>query len=1244
MIRLQTIENALKNINGDVFAELCASYLKIKNTNYRAFSRKGSQVGKQKSVVGTPDSFFLLANGTYLYVEYTTNESDRQKLNADIASCFDEGKTKISKEKIEEIVLCFNWNIDQEKINELELLANGYNPDTKITYLMLYELASELDLRHRNLVHDYLGLSLATGQIVSTETFVAEYNKASQQIATPLDNAFLHREQELEELKKAIAETDFIILTGAAGVGKTKLSLEGINGFLSENLSFDAYCISYKHHTLLDDLRQYLDAEKDYILFVDNANRIEHFEQITGFYKDKRKGKLKILITVRAYAFNEVEMLCQEFETTPIHLTALSDAQIVDIVRAKPFETNPCFHKDIARIANGNPRLAIMAARLANAKNHIYALHDVSDLFEKYFSTFIRDNGAFKNPSNIKCLGLIAFFHTIPYKKNKELTTSILANFGIDYTAFADGIEKLNDLELVEVQFGCVKISEQNLSTHFFYKAFIKDDLLSFETLLNNYFNSHYEHFNNSVISASNMNGFENVITVLKPFLQTYWNKIKSEEKQVFKFLSVFWYCLQDETLEFIYNFIDKLPPCIGTPEYGVAYSNTSSYKKDDTIKLLGDFLRFPDNLKDAIELGFGYTRKQPDKLAEWIHKIKEQLHFYIGDETRHRFEKQTILFDILIAGLNKKNALLTTAFYELSKTFLNFEFHCRNTGFKHSIELGNDVSHAPTTMQELRGKIWSAIENNYTKNPDDLFKVLSNAKANKNFTRAIMAFDLPFLVGIIEHLTPSSFEHCKYVQDQIRRYKEHDVSNDSFDSLAQKFTNPDYEMFALMDWDMERIIERPINSDEYLKLSETEIRSAFIFSDISEVKTFYTRFKYLKQFLTESTSNHNYNLSLDYIIDENYLQNFELGCQLLNEVIEDKNSINYEPQNFGFTNHLKTKKSADAIWKILQSHEFNCKASWEFSFYRCLDSLLMSKEYVRALVHTITSMEGKFITFGLFEFPHFLKIEPNLSQIILRAITDKNEKEGTKLAVWITTFETHFEQLGDDIELIKRAYLQQDLIDSHFDLVGKGFLKILKKDSSFLFEYVTNLYSKKKYLSGFNRKNLSVIWQVENIEQELRKVFDLAIKKESTFRTHDHFYNSFFKPLEDDAKEKAKNFLLSYCQTNFSDINKMNLIIDVVRHSMKEILKEMLLLFLSLSQDKELFSKIFWLPNQRSWTGDDTLSDIDTREWKNILAIIEKSRVGIRLIPIKKYVNDNIARCLDMSNSEKERSFLNGE
>lgn len=280
MSRLQTIENRLKEINGTVFQELCDSYLTIRDNNYLAISRTGSQTGKQKTTKGTPDTFFQLPNGNYLYSEITTDTSTKNKLANDIKACFDPDKTKIPVEKIQEIILCFNWNIDQDKITELNTLAQSYKADVRIRYLMLQELALELHLNHRDLAHYYLGLPLDTGQIVSIENFIKEYDRASKGIATPLNNTFLHRESELEELSNAIDSHDFIILTGAPGVGKTKLALEAINNYLSKNHSFQAYCVSYKSHTLLDDLYQYFDVDKDYILFVDDANRIDAFECI----------------------------------------------------------------------------------------------------------------------------------------------------------------------------------------------------------------------------------------------------------------------------------------------------------------------------------------------------------------------------------------------------------------------------------------------------------------------------------------------------------------------------------------------------------------------------------------------------------------------------------------------------------------------------------------------------------------------------------------------------------------------------------------------------------------------------------------------------------------------------------------------------------------------------------------------------------------------------------------------------
>ncbi|MFK2309866.1 hypothetical protein ACIXNW_14715 [Bacteroides fragilis] len=350
-----------------------------------------------------------MPNSKYVFVEYSTNITKGvSKLREDIEKCLDTTKTKIPINQIVEIILCINFNLNVDEIQSLKNLLGK----TKIalTIYTLDSLSLELHLQHRDIVHKYLGLPLDTGQIVSIRTFVDEYNKASKGIATPLNNTFLHREEELENIKQVIKQKDFLIITGIAGVGKTKIAIEAINSFLAENLSYNAFCLSYKNCELLSDLYQHFDDKKDYILFVDDANRIDAFNQITGFYKSQRQGNLKIIITARDYALPIVESYCFGFAPVKYTLKKFSDEQITDIIKAEPFNiSNWQFHKEIIRIADGNPRLAIMTALLAKQEQNIYALADVSDLFEKYFSTFINDDGEFSNQFNIKCLGIIAF-------------------------------------------------------------------------------------------------------------------------------------------------------------------------------------------------------------------------------------------------------------------------------------------------------------------------------------------------------------------------------------------------------------------------------------------------------------------------------------------------------------------------------------------------------------------------------------------------------------------------------------------------------------------------------------------------------------------------------------------------------------------------------------------------------------------------------------------------------------------
>jgi DNA polymerase III delta prime subunit len=1238
MSRLQAIEKELVSINGAVFQELCDSFLSLRNKNYSVFSRTGSQSGKQKTIIGTPDSFLLLPNGKYIFVEYSTNiTAGVSKLKDDINKCIDVTKTGVALSEISEIILCTNFNLKTDEVEELKTLLSGTY--IELTIYTLDSLAIELHFNHRDLTHQYLGLALDTGQIVSIEKFINEYNSASKGISTPLNNTFLHRENELIELNNSIKESDFIILTGAPGVGKTKLAIECITSFLKENLDFKAYCISYKNHTLLDDLYQYLKEDENYILFVDDANRIDAFNQIIGFYNSTRSGSLKIVLTVRDYAFQEIGLLCQEFSPKRIDLFKLNDEQIKDIIEAKPFEIlNPEYQKVIVQISDGNPRLAIMTSLLAKAEQNIYVLSDVSDLFEKYFSTFIKDEGEFANNLNIKILGIIAFFYTIPYK-DRAVTESILENFEIQYSEFIDAVDTLDKLELVEIQFEHIKIPEQNLSTYFFYKAFIKDNLLSFEVLLRNYFESNNYRFNDCVIPANNTFGPQNVMDKLKPKLRDYWKTIKTEHKKAIKLLSTFWYYLQDESLAYVYELIESIEEK-EVEKYEVTYENNQfSYNKDEIIELLGEFFRFPTNLKDAIQLSFEYVRKDPKNLPELIHKIREKLTFDIDDE-RYRFERQSVLFDCLIDGLNTKDELYSVAFFELSKSFIAYKYHQLKGGRKNSITWYDYPIPASQTIKEFREKIWNSVIENFNNYPQESFRLLlSHPNGRRDITKDLLEFDVNFIIEIIENkLDKNLFEHCKYVQSTIKDLQSNSIDLPIFSSFKEQYTNERYKTFLLIDWNRMRDKEMFEFEDfrEYDRLKENEIRKSFIFNSMDEFMEFYQSFIYLSN---ASENNWNYNKSYDCIIDENLNTNFDLGLEMLLHTVKNNNEISYVPWAV-FRNQLIDVEKASKLWEVIASHNYKSKYQWQMSFFNYLSISLIDKEAIKDLLRTIENIDERYtIHFDMLQ--KYLEKEPKLFQLILELVYKKNEEEEFDVMLWMDLFNTHFEYLGDDLNLIKKSYIQQDKIQSSFDYEQKGLLKILQKDSKFLIEYINSLFSDSSGRLSSDRKNLQIVWELDDAEELLIAIFDLIIEKDIYYGILDHFCNAFFWNLQEPKKSRANKFIEKYVIDNNKDYKKIEIIVDIIRHSSQDMFEKVLLLYISLNQNEKDFSHLAWRGNGTSGTGDVILSDIEASDWRRILSIVEKSDLGIKLIPIKKYLNNRIESCLKSGDWERQRRFL---
>ena len=325
MTKINQIQNALRELDGGSFQKLADAYLHKKG--YDRINPLGSVIGTDKTRKGTPDTFISLPNGKYVFVEYTTQQSEIcEKFKKDLVKCFDKAKTSIPVEMIGEVILCHTSNLSAEE--ELTLAKECQKHGINLSIFGIGPISHNLCLYYPGLAKEHLGIEIDTGQILPPDEFVAAYNKSK--VVAPLDTGFHFREEKIDEVLQELETGNLVIVSGKPGVGKSRFALECCKRFSEKHEGYRVYCVLNLDQDLFQDLRVYFSEPGNFLILVDDANRISRFEYVVNLIQLQRDNQhLKVIATVRDYALGTVMEAVRPLDIEkPIKLQIMEDTQI----------------------------------------------------------------------------------------------------------------------------------------------------------------------------------------------------------------------------------------------------------------------------------------------------------------------------------------------------------------------------------------------------------------------------------------------------------------------------------------------------------------------------------------------------------------------------------------------------------------------------------------------------------------------------------------------------------------------------------------------------------------------------------------------------------------------------------------------------------------------------------------------------------------------------------------------------